>query len=40
MPLQRQHTLISTMQTIMEYQEEFFMTGDETTMRPIISGYC
>ena len=33
---QRQHTLLSTMQTIMEYQEEFFVTGDETTLRPMI----
>jgi RNA polymerase sigma-54 factor len=33
---QRQHTLLSTMQTIMEYQEEFFLTGDETALRPMI----
>jgi RNA polymerase sigma-54 factor len=33
---QRQHTLISTMQTIMDYQHEFFLTGDETEMRPMI----
>ncbi len=33
---QRQHTLFSTMQTIMEYQKEFFLTGDETEMRPMI----
>ena len=33
---QRQHTLISTMETIMEYQHEFFLTGDETTLRPMI----
>ncbi|HYF32355.1 MAG TPA: RNA polymerase factor sigma-54 [Chitinophagaceae bacterium] len=33
---QRQHTLLSTMQTIMEYQQEFFLTGDETTLRPMI----
>ncbi|GAC1584619.1 MAG: RNA polymerase factor sigma-54 [Ginsengibacter sp.] len=33
---QRQHTLISTMQTIMDYQKEFFLTGDETEMRPMI----
>lgn len=33
---QRQHTLISTMGTIMRYQEEFFLTGDETTLRPMI----
>ncbi|HSB94176.1 MAG TPA: RNA polymerase factor sigma-54 [Flavitalea sp.] len=33
---QRQHTLSSVMETIMEYQNEFFMTGDETTLRPMI----
>jgi RNA polymerase sigma-54 factor len=33
---QRQHTLLSTMETIMEYQREFFLTGDETEMRPMI----
>jgi RNA polymerase sigma-54 factor len=33
---QRQHTLLSTMQTIMEYQKEFFLTGDETDLRPMI----
>ena len=33
---QRQHTLLSTMQAIMEYQHEFFITGDETTLRPMI----
>ena len=33
---QRQHTLSSVMETIMEYQHEFFMTGDETTLRPMI----
>jgi len=33
---QRQHTLITTMQAIMEYQREFFYTGDETTLRPMI----
>jgi RNA polymerase sigma-54 factor len=33
---QRQHTLLLTMQTILDYQEEFFLTGDETTMRPMI----
>ncbi|MGH2642746.1 MAG: RNA polymerase factor sigma-54, partial [Chitinophagaceae bacterium] len=33
---QRQHTLLSTMETIMRYQEEFFLTGDETTLRPMI----
>ena len=33
---QRQHTLSSVMETIMEYQREFFMTGDETTLKPMI----
>jgi RNA polymerase sigma-54 factor len=33
---QRQQTLMMTMQTIMEYQHEFFLTGDETTLRPMI----
>jgi RNA polymerase sigma-54 factor len=33
---QRQQTLFNTMQTIMEYQKEFFLTGDETTLRPMI----
>ncbi len=33
---QRQHTLSSVMETIMEYQHEFFLTGDETVLRPMI----
>lgn len=33
---QRQDTLIGTMGAIMKYQKEFFLTGDETTMRPMI----
>ncbi|MHA4809245.1 RNA polymerase factor sigma-54 [Flavitalea flava] len=33
---QRQQTLYNTMHTIMDYQEEFFMTGDETSLRPMI----
>lgn len=33
---QRQHTLLSTMTAIMSHQEEFFLTGDETSMRPMI----
>lgn len=33
---QRQHTLLSTMQTIMEYQKQFFLTGEETELRPMI----
>lgn len=33
---QRQHTLLSTMTAIMDHQQEFFMTGDETNLRPMI----
>jgi RNA polymerase sigma-54 factor len=33
---QRQHTLFSTMNAIMNYQKEFFLTGDETMLRPMI----
>jgi RNA polymerase sigma-54 factor len=33
---QRQHTLLSTMTAIMNHQQEFFMTGDETTLKPMI----
>lgn len=33
---QRQQTLIGTMQAIMSYQQEFFLTGDETTLKPMI----
>jgi RNA polymerase sigma-54 factor len=33
---QRQHTLYVTMEAIMLHQEEFFFTGDETSMRPMI----
>lgn len=33
---QRQHTLLSTMDAIMNYQHEFFLTGDETNLRPMI----
>ncbi len=33
---QRQQTLISTMGSIMRHQEEFFLTGDVTNMRPMI----
>jgi RNA polymerase sigma-54 factor len=33
---QRQHTLLSTMEAILEYQYDFFMTGDDTEMRPMI----
>lgn len=33
---QRQHTLISTMTAIMDHQHDFFITGDETSLRPMI----
>jgi len=33
---QRQETLYSTMNAIMEYQKEYFLTGDETNLRPMI----
>lgn len=33
---QRQNTLLSTMQAIMMYQKEYFLTGDETNLRPMI----
>jgi len=33
---QRQNTLLVTMNTIMEYQKEYFLTGDETKLRPMI----
>jgi RNA polymerase sigma-54 factor len=33
---QRQNTLLLTMDTIMKYQEEFFLTGDESNLRPMI----
>ncbi len=33
---QRQNTLYVTMHAIMEQQHSFFMTGDETTLRPMI----
>src|SRR5579875_3734287 len=33
---QRQHTLLSTMTAIMEHQHDFFITGDETTLKPMI----
>ncbi|KIC94813.1 RNA polymerase factor sigma-54 [Flavihumibacter solisilvae] len=33
---QRQQTLMMTMQTILDYQHEFFLTGDETRLRPMI----
>lgn len=33
---QRQHTLLHTMQAILEFQQEFFLTGDETMLKPMI----
>jgi RNA polymerase sigma-54 factor len=33
---QRQHTLLSTMTAIMTHQNDFFFTGDETSLRPMI----
>lgn len=33
---QRQHTLISTMSAIIEYQKEYFLEGDETLIKPMI----
>jgi len=33
---QRQHTLYVTMKTIMEYQYDYFLDGDETMLRPMI----
>jgi len=33
---QRQHTLITTMEAIIEYQKEYFLEGDETLLKPMI----
>lgn len=33
---QRQNTLLVTMEAIMKFQEEYFLSGDETTLRPMI----
>ncbi len=33
---QRQHTLLQTMQAIIDFQKEFFLTGDETNLKPMI----
>jgi len=33
---QRQQTLLSTMQAIMDYQKEFFLSGNEKKIRPMI----
>lgn len=34
--VQRQNTLLNTIETIVDYQKEYFMTGDETKLRPMI----
>jgi RNA polymerase sigma-54 factor len=33
---QRQNTLLNTMQAIIDYQYDYFMTGDETKIKPMI----
>ncbi len=33
---QRQNTLMVTMEAIMHFQREYFLTGDETTLKPMI----
>jgi RNA polymerase sigma-54 factor len=33
---QRQHTLLQTMQAIINFQHEFFMTGDDISLKPMI----
>lgn len=33
---QRQHTLMQTMQAIVDFQKEFFLTGDEMNLKPMI----
>lgn len=33
---QRQHTLLTTMETIVKYQYDFFLTGDESKLKPMI----
>src|SRR5690606_1331609 len=33
---QRQHTLLQTMQVIIDIQKEFFLTGDEAALKPMI----
>lgn len=33
---QRQNTLLKTMEAILQYQKDFFVDGDETTLRPMI----
>lgn len=36
---QRHNTLLNTMEAIMNYQREFFISGDETDLRPMILKY-
>ena len=33
---QRQHTLLITMGAIMDFQKDYFLTGDETKLKPMI----
>jgi RNA polymerase sigma-54 factor len=33
---QRQHTLLTTMEAIKEHQRDYFLTGDETKLKPMI----
>jgi RNA polymerase sigma-54 factor len=33
---QRQHTLLSTMRTIVDYQRQFFLSGEDIDLRPMI----
>ena len=33
---QRQHSMLSTMQAIMSIQKEFFLSGDEATLKPMV----
>ena len=33
---QRQHTLLTTMQTIVDYQHGFFLSGEDTDLKPMI----
>lgn len=34
--VQRQHTLLNTMQAIVDYQKAYFLSGDETDLKPMI----
>lgn len=33
---QRQHTLLSTMEAIVDYQKDFFLSGEDTDLKPMI----